>query len=110
MQGYIYGNVTSQHNVTGCAALVVLDSEYFAEFFGDRLLRRAQACPAMFAKLKQIMWDEQCNAEGVDLLRVIPCKRNKLCDEEKHDPSQVITGHQFTYHVRDTYQPRWVGV
>jgi len=109
MQGYIYGNVTSQGNVTGCAAFVVLDSEYFAEFFSNRLQPRPRACPAMFDKLKQIMWDEHCNKNGFgDFLRVIPCRWNELCDEEKTDPSQVITGHQFTYYVRDTYQPRCV--
>jgi len=106
-QGYIYGNVTSRHNVTGEMALVVLDSEYFTEFFGNRLLRRARACPAMFEKINRIMWDERCNSEGFeDFLRVIPCRKNELCDEETIDPSQVITGHQFTYRVQDTYQPR----
>jgi len=106
-QGYIYGNVTSQLNITGQIALVVLDSEYFTEFFGNRMLRRAKACPAMFEKIDKIMWDERCNKDGYeDFLRVIPCRTNELCKEERSDPSEVIAGHQFTYHVRDTYQPR----
>jgi len=107
-EGYIYGNVTSQHNVTGQMALVVLDSEYFTEFFGNRLLRRAKACPAMFEKVDRIMWDAHCNDDGpVDFLRAIPCRENELCEEEKSNPGLVIVGHQFTYRVRDTYQPRY---
>ena len=106
--GYIYGNVTSPRNVTGQVALVVLDSEYFTEFFGHRLLRRNRACPAMFEKINGIMWDERCNQKGYeDFVRRIPCRRNELCEEETNEPDQVIPGYQFTYHVRDTNQPRW---
>jgi len=106
-QGYIYGNVTSPHNVTGQMALVVLDSEYFTEFFGNRLLRRDEACGAMFEKINRIMWDERCNKDGFeDFMRRVPCRTNELCDEETSEPQQVIPGYQFTYRVRDTYQPR----
>jgi len=107
-QGYIYGNVTSQHNVTQRMALVVLDSEYFAEFFGNRLVRRDKACPAMFDQVNAVMWDERCNRDGFeDFLRRIPCRKNELCEEETtSEQVQVIAGYQFTYHVRDTYQPR----
>jgi len=108
--GYIYGNVTSQSNVTGQMALVVLDSEYFTHFFGNRLLPRDEACYAMFERLNTIMWDERCNTHGPeDFLRRIPCRRNELCEEETTDPTRVsvIPGYQFTYRVRDTYQPRY---
>jgi len=106
--GYIYGNVTSQQNVTGQMALVVLDSEYFTEFFGNRLLQRAKACSAMFDKINAIMWDEGCNWAGYeDFLRRIPCRINELCQDEMNEPDNVIPGYQFTYHVRDTNQPRY---
>lgn len=106
--GYIYGNVTSQQNITGQMALVVLDSEYFTEFFGNRLLQRASACSAMFEKINEIMWDEGCNWEGYeDFLRRIPCRVNELCNDEMKDPHNVIDGYQFTYSVRDTNQPRY---
>lgn len=106
--GYIYGNVTSsRRNVTGQMALVVLDSEYFTEFFRNRLRRRSEACGAMFDKMESIMWDERCNKDGFeDFLRRIPCQVNELCEEETIEPARVIAGYQFTYHVRDTYQPR----
>ena len=107
-QGYIYGNVTSEQNVTGQMALVVLDSEYFTEFFGNRRLKRSEACPAMFQKVDAILWDERCNAHAsMDFLRRIPCKRNELCDEETNDPPQVIPGYQFTYYIQDKIQPRF---
>jgi len=108
-QGFIYGNVTSRHDVTGQMALVVLDSEYFSELFGNRLLGRANACSAMFDKINGIMWDERCNPHGLeDFLRRIPCRRNELCEEEEtNTPPLVITGYQFTYHVRDTVRPRY---
>ena len=106
--GYIYGNVTSQQNVTGQMALVVLDSEYFTEFFGNRLLPRANACSAMFEKISAIMWDEGCNGDGYeDFMRRIPCTANKLCADEMNEPANVIPGYQFTYSVRDTNQPRY---
>ena len=106
--GYIYGNVTSENSLTGMMALVVLDSEYFTTFFGNRLRRRASACPAMFEQLNAIMWDEHCNEHGYeDFMRRIPCKKNELCEEEMSNPSQVISTYQFTYHVRDTNQPRY---
>jgi len=106
--GYIYGNATSQQNVTGQMALVVLDSEYFTEFFGNRLLQRVNACSAMFQKINAIMWHEGCNREGYeDFLRQIPCRVNELCSDEVNEPHNVIPGYQFTYSVRDTNQPRY---
>jgi len=106
--GYIYGNVTSQQNVTGQMALVVLDSEYFTEFFGNRLLQRTNACSAMFEKINGIMWDEGCNGNGYeDFMRRIPCRMNELCEDEMKEPNNVIPGYQFTYIVRDTNQPRY---
>jgi len=88
-------------------ALVVLDSEHFSAFFGNRFLRRTNACAAMFESINKIMWDERCNINGLeDFLRRIPCTKNELCEEETNDPDHVIPQYQFTYHVRDTYQPR----
>lgn len=106
-QGYIYGNITSKQNVTHSLTFVVVDSEYFLEFYGNRSVRpRTKACPAMFTKIDTIAWDQTCNVGGKeDFLRRIPCPRDELCvDEDK--PDWVITGFQFTYRVQDTSQPR----
>lgn len=107
-QGYIYGNVTSLDNVRSPIALVVLDSEYFLYYFGNRSVRsKSDACRLMFGKIDGIAWDENCHATGAqDLLRHIPCQHNRLCDDET-DPELVLPGTQFTYRVRDTNQPRF---
>ena len=106
-QGYIYGNITSSDNVTRRATFVVVDSEYFLYYFSNRSVTpRISACDSMFKKIDTIAWHETCHTDGKeDFLRQIPCAKNSLCVEET-DPSQVVAGYQFTYHVQDTNQPR----
>ena len=107
-QGYIYGNITSTDNVTTDLTFVVVDSEYFLEFYGNRSLHpRTQACNAMFNKIDTIAWDYTCNPQGgEDFLRKIPCPQGKLCVDEDQ-PRRVVSGYQFTYAVQDTRQPRY---
>lgn len=107
-QGYIYGNLTSKDDVKHKITFVVVDSEYFLYFFGNRSeSKRNDACSAMFKKIDLIAWDRTCNSGGQeDFLRRIPCARDGLCDEED-DPKWVIPGFQFTYRVQDTRQPRF---
>ena len=113
-QGYIYGNITSTDNITTDLTFVVVDSEYFLEFYGNRTaLPRSTACPAMFTKVDTIAWDRTCNpiATGTeDFLRKIPCPHGGLCvDEETDDevaPGTLVPGYQLTYVVQDTSQPR----
>lgn len=107
-QGYIYGNLTSKDDVKHKITFVVVDSEYFLYFFGNRSeSKRNDACSAMFKKIDLIAWDRTCNSGGQeDFLRRIPCARDGLCDEED-DPKWVIPGFQFTYRVQDTRQPRY---
>ena len=106
-QGYIYGNITSKEHFNSDITFVVVDSEYFTEYYGNRtLMPRSAACPAMLKKVSTIAWDETCNIDGVeDFLRKIPCPKNQLCLDED-EPSRVISGQQFTYAVQDTHQPR----
>ena len=107
-QGYIYGNVTASQNVSKKIAFVVVDSEYFLDYFSSRSTKpRTKACSEMFSKIDGIAWDRTCNAKASqDFLRYVPCTQNKFCDEED-SPEWVIPGSQFTYHVRDTKQPRY---
>ena len=110
-QGYIYGNITSRDNVTTDLTFVVVDSEYFLEYYGNRTtLPHSKACPAMFKKVDTIAWDYSCNPNGrEDFLRRIPCPKGQLCVDEAGDQdtaNRVVPGYQFTYAVQDTTQPR----
>jgi hypothetical protein len=108
-QGYIYGNVTSNDpRVTNSMTLVLTDSEYFLEFYGNRsMLPRTRACTMMFAKLDAIAWDLSCNSEAQeDFLRKVPCPKGEYCTDED-DVNRIIPGgNQFTFRIRDTNQPR----
>ena len=106
-QGYIYGNITSPVPSDVELSFVVVDSEYFIEFFGNTtFLPRKYACERMFTRVDNIAWDASCNRGGTeDFIRKIPCPKNKLCQDEDN-PAMVIRGHQFTYRVQDTNQPR----
>jgi len=111
-QGYIYGNITSRgpaNASTPPVTLVVVDSEYFLEFYGNRSrVPRSRACPAMFGKIQTIAWDARCHANGQeDFLRRIPCPKGQLCPDEDN-PERVVPGYQFTYAVEDTNQPRYI--
>ncbi|CAG5134447.1 unnamed protein product [Candidula unifasciata] len=108
-QGYIYGNITKSNNVntTKDLTLVVVDSEYFLEYYGNSTIRSKQTCPAMFVKVDQIAFDYICKPKGLeDFLRKIPCPKDKLCIDEDN-PKNVVPGYQFTYKVRDVQRPRF---
>ncbi|CAH1791741.1 unnamed protein product [Owenia fusiformis] len=110
-RGYIYGNITAKSNFTTKNTkrmLVVVDSEYFLEFYGNRtVVPRSKACPLMFNKIDTIAWDRQCKKDGKeDFLRKVPCDTDKLCSEEDA-PDKVVKGYQFTYKIQDTKQPRF---
>ena len=106
-QGYIYGNISTSENYTSVMTLVVVDSEYFLQFYGNRSAQpRTNACPAMFGKIKRIAWDYTCNPTGrEDFLRRVPCPLGKRCADED-SPERVVPGYQFTYAVQDINQPR----
>ena len=111
-QGYIYGNITAV-NSSGVSVhredltLVVVDSEYFIDFYGNRTLPLSEVCPVMLKKIDTIAFDYVCNTNGVeDFLRAIPCPQGRLCSDEDN-PSNVLPGYQFTFKVRDTEQPRY---
>ena len=106
-QGFIYGNITTSSNVLNYFNLVLVDSEYFMELYGNGTRRStAKSCPRMFNKIDSLAWDSKCRPEGTqDFLRKIPCPRNRLCIDED-DPSNVLPGFQFTYKVQNTQMPR----
>jgi len=117
-QGYIYGNVTvftdnvtvgGSSNLKTDVTFVVVDSEYFLYYFGNRTDKnRTSACDKMFRRIDTIAWDATCNPGGQqDFLRQVPCARGGLCEEED-DPKTVIDHFQFTYKVQDANQPRFV--
>ncbi|GFS11675.1 integral membrane protein GPR180-like [Elysia marginata] len=109
-QGFIFGNVTTRDrhdNRTNLMTLVVVDSEYFLEFYGNSTLPAQHACPVMFNKLDTIAFDYICKPNGMeDFLRKVPCPRNSFCADED-DPHNVVSGFQFTYKVRDVQRPRF---
>lgn len=107
-QGYIFGNITTDSSLSMDLMLVVVDSEYFIEFYTNRTLPRKAACPRMFNKIDTIAFDVDCKPKGQqDFLRRVPCPFNMLCSDED-DPQNVVPGYQFTYKVRDTERPRYV--
>ncbi len=108
-QGYIYGNITTKDNFTTDITFVVVDSEYFLQYYGNRSVQpRTEACPSMFGKINNIAWDYPCNTAGrEDFLRKVPCPHGKLCVDEETTPERVVPGHQFTYAVQDINQPRY---
>ncbi|XP_071079694.1 transmembrane protein 145-like [Haliotis cracherodii] len=106
-QGYIFGNITTDSSLSMDLMLVVVDSEYFIEFYTNRTLPRKAACPRMFNKIDTIAFDVDCKPKGQqDFLRRVPCPYNMLCPDED-DPQNVVPGYQFTYKVRDTERPRF---
>lgn len=108
-QGYIYGNVSAVDgsNATRRLMLVVVDTEHFLYYFGNRShVQHTNSCDLMFKKIDTIAWDGDCHQDGKeDFLRGVPCARGSVCIEET-DPNLVFPGHQFTYYVRDVSQPR----
>ena len=107
-QGYIYGNITAQLNVTHYVTLAVLDRGYFLEYYGNSTVtQRAVACVSMFNKINSVAYDSQCNDGGSqDLLRKVPCKQGQLCQDEDN-PKNVVENFQFSFHVEDLSQPRF---
>ena len=106
-QGYIYGNITSKTNPSTPLTLTVVDAAYFLQFYGNRTKEPySEACPSMFNQIQTIAWDAKCYRSGQeDFLRRIPCEQGKLCLDED-TPDRIVPGHQFTYAVQDTKQPR----
>ncbi|CAD6241939.1 GSCOCG00009385001-RA-CDS [Cotesia congregata] len=107
--GYIFGNVTSQSNLSSSKLITfaVLDRNHFLEYYGNRTLEdKNTACSRMFNTLNQSSYDSQCNVNGEDFLRRIPCPKGQLCPDEDL-PSNVIKNNQFTYVIQDLGQPRF---
>ncbi|XP_023223794.1 transmembrane protein 145 [Centruroides vittatus] len=109
--GFIYGNITTEiQNASNIhkATFVVVDREYFLEFYQKRNLpNKSIACRDMFRKIDTIAYDSYCNEDGTqDFLRKVPCPTNKLCDDED-TPERVVSGYQFTYAVQDNNQARF---
>lgn len=107
-QGYIYGNVTAQFNVTHYVTLAVLDRGYFLDYYGNSTIsQRNIACTSMFNKINSVAFDAQCNIAGTqDFLRKVPCPIGQLCPDEDN-PKNVIENFQFSFHVEDLTQPRF---
>lgn len=111
-QGFIYGNITSSGNNNKDilpVTFVLVDSEYFKEFYGNRTIAlRNKACEVMFKKINHIAYDSECKPNGKeDIIRHIPCPKNKLCIDED-EPQNVIPNFQFTYRIQDPKHPRSV--
>ncbi|XP_023173561.2 uncharacterized protein LOC111601276 [Drosophila hydei] len=106
--GYIFGNVTSPDTYSAPVTLAVLDKSMFVDFYSNRSYRnRESACSRMFARLQNVVYDPDCNPQGKrDFLRRVPCPRNQLCIDEDA-PSNVISGHQFTYVIDLEAEPRF---
>ncbi|KAF7992105.1 hypothetical protein HCN44_001430 [Aphidius gifuensis] len=95
--GYIFGNITSKKNTTKQITLSVLDRNLFLQYYGNRTIKnKTLACELMFKNINESSYDSECNIDGKDLLRKIPCPKGKLCQDEDL-PWNVIKNHQFTY-------------
>lgn len=109
-QGYIYGNITTPTNASdllNTAVFVVVDGEYFLDYYSNRDVKSQTPCHSMFSKIEQVAWDAKCNNQGQeDFLRKIPCPVGSVCEDESYDPKWVLSGRQFTFRVQDTNQPR----
>ena len=108
--GYIFGNITidGHESLANQYSLVVVDSDYFLDFFTNRtVLPQSAACNLMFSRLSTKAWDGNCNPHGTeDFIRFIPCPNHKICEDET--PDYVLPGYQFTYRISNTEQPRLV--
>ncbi|XP_014216144.1 transmembrane protein 145 [Copidosoma floridanum] len=105
--GYIFGNVTSKTDFSRNITLAVLDRNHFLEYYGNRMIRdKKLACTRMFKTLNQSSYDMKCNDNGQDYLRRVPCQAGQLCPDENL-PWNVVSGNQFTFTIRDDFQPRF---
>lgn len=109
--GYIYGNVTTGiNNVTQRATLVVVDREFFLDYYRKGLKYHtvgADACSEMFSEIDTVAYDFHCKQNGTqDFVRNVPCIIGNLCEDE-NDPKNVVSGHQFTFAVPDDSQARF---
>ncbi|ESO94273.1 hypothetical protein LOTGIDRAFT_118765 [Lottia gigantea] len=105
-QGYVYGNITSRSNKSSSMILVVVDSEYFKEFYGNQTHSK-NSCQKSLNKINTIAFDAVCFPNGPeDFLRRVPCPRGMVCADED-TPENVIKGYQFTYRIRDYQRPRY---
>lgn len=105
-QGFIYGKISTTSKLDSYFNLVLVDSEYFMELYGNSSLMNTPGCRNMFHKIDTTAFDRKCNTHGTeDFLRKIPCPRDQLCVDEDN-PSNVESGYQFTYKVQNSAQPR----
>ncbi|WAR19684.1 TM145-like protein [Mya arenaria] len=109
-QGFVYGNITAKDKKNNnYFTLVLVDSDYFLEFYGNLTLYGAENCEKMFHKIDTMAFDYPCHADpahGEDFLRKVPCPVGKLCKDEDN-PANVLPGYQFTYKVQNSVQPRF---
>lgn len=106
-QGFIYGNITSHAKINSYFNLVLVDSEYFMEYYGNSSLINTAGCKKMFDKIDTIAFDSSCQKYRTqDFLRKIPCPTGKLCIDEDN-PKNLQSGFQFTYKVQNIAQPRY---
>lgn len=110
--GYIYGNVkstTGDSRTDRDMYLVVVDSHYVVEYYAHKDDTSPDRCTLMFVDIDAMGWDKYCSRNGKeDFLRRIPCPDGKVCTEELGNPSAVMKGQQFTYHIEDLNQPRYI--
>lgn len=105
-RGYIFGNITSKQQLPYEITFSVLPKSYFLKYYQNRLTYdKSNACTCMFDKLKTKAFNPQCNPNGSDYLRKVPCNRGELCIDENTTPWNVVKNHQFTYVIQDLKQP-----
>lgn len=109
--GFIYGNISSQQAVKHKATFVVVDRQYFLDYYRKRKdqfsSNKDNICQNMFEKIDTVAYDRNCKVNGTeDFLRNVPCLVGELCEDED-TPERVVNGHQFTYAVQDNNQARY---
>ncbi|TNN20546.1 integral membrane G protein-coupled receptor isoform 2 [Schistosoma japonicum] len=130
-RGYIYGTMmlenvtTSTQNLTDIATLVLVDSEFIVDLYGNATepiwihnitgmtyqeslwFIETERCNKMFGKINSLAWHKTCSPTGeMDLIRSVPCPASGFCAEED-DPESVVPNSQFTFVVQDLRQPRY---
>jgi len=111
-KGFIYGNVTLSDGSTisinekNRVSMFIVPDSLIKTILVDSMY--TVSCGTMLSNISQFAFEQKCMTAGKrsDLLRWIPCPRDKLCPEEDN-PSLVIPGYQFTFRIEEPVSPEF---
>lgn len=104
-RGFIYGNITSQHDTKDRAVFFIVPQKLISTLFSDSMY--GQSCDSMLQNISSLAFETRCLPKGKgDIMRWIPCSAGKLCDDEDV-PTKVINGYQMTLRIDEPYTPEY---